>query len=65
LVQATQQTSQSSPTQHLDPGVGEISYTMNALLDKYDTLDDANKNELLKYAISLGNENLQSRLLML
>ena len=47
------------------PGNGEISYTLSALLDKYDSLDDDNKNELLKYAIPSGNENLQSHLLML
>jgi hypothetical protein len=47
------------------PAHGEISYTMTALLDKYDTLDEESKNELLRYAISTGNENLQSRLLML
>jgi hypothetical protein len=47
------------------PANGEISYTMSVLLEKYDMLDDDNKNELLKYVISSGNENLQSRLLML
>ena len=38
---------------------------MNALLEKYETLDKGSRNELLKFAISSGNENLQSRLLML
>jgi hypothetical protein len=47
------------------PVPGEISYTMNALLEIYETLDEDSKNELLKYAISSGNENLQSCLLML
>jgi hypothetical protein len=44
---------------------GEISHTMQAMLDKYDSLDEDSKNELFKYAISSGNENLQSRLLLL
>jgi len=44
---------------------GDISYTMQTLLDKYKSLDEDSKNELFKYAISSGNENLQSRLLML
>jgi hypothetical protein len=44
---------------------GEISYTMKVMLDKYDTLDEDSKNELFRYAISSGNENLQSCLLML
>jgi hypothetical protein len=43
----------------------EISYTMGALLDKYETLDEESKSELLKYAISSGNETLQSCLMML
>jgi len=47
------------------PVPGEISHTMNALLEKYETLDKGSRNELLKFAISSGNENLQSRLLML
>jgi hypothetical protein len=47
------------------PVHGEISYTMNAMLEKYETLDEDSKNELLKYAISTGKEHLQSRLLML
>jgi hypothetical protein len=47
------------------PALGEISYTMGVMLEKYETLDEDSKNELLKYAISTGNENLQSRLLML
>jgi hypothetical protein len=45
--------------------LGKISYTMSVMLEKYETLDKDSKNELLKYAISAGNENLQSRLLML
>jgi hypothetical protein len=56
---------QSSALVPETPAHGEISYTMQAMLDKYETLDDDSKNELLKYAISTGNENLQSRLLML
>jgi len=44
---------------------GEISYTMQTMLDKYESLDDNSKNKLFKYAISSGNENLQSRLLLL
>jgi len=47
------------------PAHGEISYTMKTMLEKYDTLDDDSKNELFRYAIASGNENLQSRLLML
>jgi len=47
------------------PASGEISYTMSVMLEKYETLDEDSKNELLKYAISSGNENLQSHLLML
>lgn len=43
----------------------DLSYTMQTMLDKYDSLDDDSKNELFKYAISSGNENLQSRLLLL
>jgi hypothetical protein len=38
----------------------ETSYTMLALLDKYETLDETSKNKLLQYAISSGNKNLQS-----
>ena len=38
----------------------ETSYTMLALLDKYETLDETSKNELLQYAIFSGNKNLQS-----
>jgi hypothetical protein len=44
---------------------GEISYTMSAMLDQYDMLDEDCKNELFRYAISTGNENLQNRLLIL
>jgi hypothetical protein len=47
------------------PAHGEISYTMKTMLEKYDTLDNDSKNELFRYAIASGNENLQSRLLML
>jgi hypothetical protein len=47
------------------PAHEEISYTMKSLLEKYDILDDDSKNELFRYAIASGNENLQSRLLML
>jgi hypothetical protein len=38
---------------------------MGALLDRYDTLDEESKNELPKYAVSSGNEKLQSRLMIL
>jgi hypothetical protein len=44
---------------------GTISYTMNAMLDCYESLDGENKTALFNYAISSGNENLQSWLLML
>jgi hypothetical protein len=47
------------------PNIPELSYTMDSLLEKYETLDDENKNELMKYAIPTGNEHLQSCLLML
>jgi len=56
------------PSSNLVPDTsahGEISYTMKTMLEKYDTLDDDSKNELFRYAILTGNENLQSRLLML
>jgi hypothetical protein len=43
----------------------DIGYTMGALLVRYDTLDEESKSELLKYAISSGNEKLQSRLMIL
>jgi hypothetical protein len=43
----------------------DIGYTMGALLDRYDTLDEESKNELPKYAVSSGNEKLQSRLMIL
>lgn len=42
-----------------------LSHTINTMLERYDTLDQSSKNELLKHAIATGNENLQSRLLML
>jgi hypothetical protein len=43
----------------------DIGCTMGALLDRYDTLDEESKSELLKYAISSGNEKLQSHLMTL
>jgi hypothetical protein len=47
------------------PTNGELSYTMQVMLDKYKSLDDESKNELFQYAFTSGNENLQSRLLLL
>jgi hypothetical protein len=47
------------------PSNGDLSYTMQAMLEKYENLDEDSKNELFRYAISSGNENLQSRLLLL
>jgi len=47
------------------PSHGEFSHTMQAMLDKYESLDEDSKNELFRYAIGSGNENLQSRLLLL
>jgi hypothetical protein len=48
-----------------NPNNGELSYTMQNMLDKYESLDEDSKNELFRYAITSGNENLQSRLLLL
>jgi hypothetical protein len=63
MVIRTSNTTQDIPS--TTPASGEISYTMSVMLEKYETLDEDSKSELLKYAISSGNENLQSRLLML
>jgi hypothetical protein len=49
---------QSSTLVPATPAHGENSDAMQAMLDKYETLDDDSKNELLKYAISTVNENL-------
>jgi hypothetical protein len=63
MVIRTSNISQDIPS--TTPASGEISYTMSIMLEKYETLDNDSKNELLKYAISSGNENLQSRIFML
>ncbi|MFN9983739.1 MAG: hypothetical protein ACK53Y_27690, partial [bacterium] len=36
----------------LNANPGDISYTMQTMLDKYESLDEDSKNELFKYAIS-------------
>jgi hypothetical protein len=43
---------------------GDINYSMNAMLERHETLDEESKNEFLPYAISSGNEKLQTRLLL-
>jgi hypothetical protein len=53
---------QSSGSVPAIPADGEISYTMQTMLEKYESLDEDSRNELFKYAISTGNEHLQSRL---